>query len=111
MVPMPRNLILHVLTGQLTQKRAFGTLFCKKQEAPTEGLPEEPEGLPEGPEGLPEVPEGLPEGPEGLPEGPESLPGGWGGDGWTDGRTDRISPHSTGLRPLSGPLPKKDGEK
>ena len=34
MVPTPRNLILHILTGQLTQKRAFGTLFCKKQEAP-----------------------------------------------------------------------------
>ena len=28
-------------------------------------------------------------------------------DGWTDERTDRKSPHSTGLRPLLGPLPKK----
>ena len=31
-------------------------------------------------------------------------------DGWTDGRTngrtDGKSPHSTGLRPLSGPLPR-----
>ena len=27
--------------------------------------------------------------------------------GRTDGRTDGKSPHSTGLRPLSGPLPKK----
>ena len=34
---------------------------------------------------------------------------GWpiGGDGRTDVRTDGKSPHSTGLRPLSGPLPKK----
>ena len=33
-------------------------------------------------------------------------------DGRTDGRmygrTDGISPHSTGLRPLLGPLPKKE---
>ena len=28
-------------------------------------------------------------------------------DGRTDGRTYGISPHSTGLRPLSGLLPKK----
>ena len=35
----------------------------------------------------------------------ESARGGT--DGRTDGRTDGISPHSTGLRPLSGPLPKK----
>ena len=28
-----------------------------------------------------------------------------GADGRTGGRTDGISPHSTGLRPLSGPLP------
>ena len=27
--------------------------------------------------------------------------------GWMDVRRDGISPHSTGLRPLSGPLPKK----
>ena len=36
-------------------------------------------------------------------------------DGWMDGRTngwtDRKSPHSTGLRPLSGPLPKKQSPK
>ena len=75
--------------------------------------------MPEGPAGLPEGPEGLPEGPEGLPEGPEGLFGesqGQGGDGRTDvrtygrtdGRTYGISPHSTGLRPLSGPLPKKN---
>ena len=34
---------------------------------------------------------------------------GWprGGDERTDGRTDGKSPHSTGLRPLPGPLPKK----
>ena len=31
------------------------------------------------------------------------------GDVRTDVRTDGISPHSTGLRPLSGPLPKKQG--
>ena len=42
------------------------------------------------------------------------LAGSWaleGGDGRTDertdGRTNGKSPHSTGLRPLSGPLPKK----
>ena len=29
-------------------------------------------------------------------------------DGRTDGRTYGKSPHSTGLRPLSGPLPKKE---
>ena len=58
-------------------------------------------GLPEGPEGLPKGPERLPEGPEGLPERPEEA----GGDGRTDGRTYGISPHSTGLRPLSEPLP------
>ena len=27
-----------------------------------------------------------------------------------DGRTDGISPHSTGLRPLPGPLPKNDDD-
>ena len=27
-------------------------------------------------------------------------------DGWTDGRTNGKSPHSTGLHPLSGPLPR-----
>ena len=49
---------------------------------------------------------------EGLPEGSEGLPGGGGGqmdeqtNGQTDGQTDGISPHSTGLRPLLGPLPK-----
>ena len=32
-------------------------------------------------------------------------------DGRTDGRTDGISPHSTGLCPLSGPLPKKKKKK
>ena len=72
----------------------------------SEGLSEGSEGLSEGSEGLPEGPEG----PEGLPEGPEEA---WGGRtyGRTDVRlyirTDGISPHSTGLRPLSGPLPKK----
>ena len=35
---------------------------------------------------------------------------GWprGGDGRTNVRTDGKSPHSTGLRPLSGPLPKNE---
>ena len=63
------------------------------------------EGLAEGPEGLPEGPKGLLKGPEGRKEGPGSLPGGPGGQmyGWTDG----IFPHSTGLRPLLGPLPNK----
>ena len=79
-----------------------------------EGLSEGFEGLPEGPEAVPEGPEGLPEGPKGMPEGPKGLPGGLGdgrSDGWTyrrtDGRTDGISPPSTGIYPLSGPLPKK----
>ena len=42
----------------------------------------------------------------GQPEGSEGQPGG-GTDGRTDERTDGNSPHSTGLRPLPGPLPKK----
>ena len=74
----------------------------------SDGLSEGPEGLSEGSEGLPEGPEGLPEGPEGpegLPEGPEEAQGGT--DVRTYGRTDGISPHSTGLCPLSGPLSKK----
>ena len=32
-------------------------------------------------------------------------------DEQTDGRTDGKSPHSTGLRPLSGPLPKREKER
>ena len=70
-------------------------------------MPEGSEGLPEGSEGLQEGPEGLPEGPEGLPEGPEGLAGGSGGGTYVrmDGRMYGISSHSTGLRPLSGPLP------
>ena len=51
--------------------------------------------------------EGLPGGPESLPEGPEGLPGAQGER--MDGRTDGISPHSTGLCPLSGPLLNKRG--
>ena len=51
-----------------------------------------------------------------MPAGRAPKPGGrpleqagrpQGGDGRTDERTDGISPHSTGLRPLPGPLPKK----
>ena len=87
-----------------------GTVGLSEQ---SEGLPEGPRGLLEGPEGLlegskghPERPEGLPEGPEGLPEGSEAALGGQ-TYGWTDGWMDGISPHSTGLCPLSGPLPKK----
>ena len=63
------------------------------------------EGLSEGLEGLPEGPEGLPEGREGLPEGPEGLSGRYQGQGGTDLRKYGIFPHSTGLCPLSGPLP------
>ena len=77
-----------------------------------ESLPEGPEGLPEGPEGLPEGPEDLPDGPESLPEGHEGLPEAQGDvrmDRCTDRWTNRISPHSTGLCPLLGPLPKKIG--
>ena len=40
--------------------------------------------------------------PSERPSGPSEIPGGWG-----DERTNRISPHSTGLRPLPGPLPIK----
>ena len=58
-----------------------------------------------GPEGLPVGPEGLPVGPKGQPVGPEGLPGG-GGRG-TDVQMYGISPHSTGLFPLLGLLPKK----
>ena len=87
-----------------------------------EGLPEGPEGLPEGPEvlseeskGQSEGPKGLPEGLQGLPEGPEGLPGAQGGTykqadirtyRWKDRWAYGISQHSTGPRPLSGPLPK-----
>ena len=70
------------------------------------GLLEGSEGLPEGFEGQPEGSEGLSEGSEGLPEGSDRRASG-GTDVRTDGWTDGISPHSTGLRPLSGPLPKK----
>ena len=71
----------------------------------SEGQVEGSEGQPEGSEGL----EGQQEGSKGQPEGSEGQPGGTYGrtDGRTDGRTYRISPHSTGRRPLSGPLPKK----
>ena len=57
-------------------------------------------------EGQPEGSEGLSEGSEGLTKGLEGLPGGWGGHmhGHTDVHTNRISPHSTGLCPLLGPL-------
>ena len=70
-----------------------------------------------GSEGLPERFVALPEGSEGLQEGSEGLSGGQGGGrtygqmyGCTDGRTDRISPHSTGLHPLLGPLPRRQGK-
>ena len=55
----------------------------------------DPSSWPSGSEGQPAGSEGQPAGSEGQPEG-----GGW-MDGWTNG----ISPHSTGLCPLSGPLP------
>ena len=46
-------------------------------------------------------------GPQIPPADPQSpLTGPW-IDKWTDGRTFRISPHSTGLHPLSGPLSRK----
>ena len=47
------------------------------------------------------------EGPPGIAKGSPGLSEGFKGSGGTDGRTNEISPHSTGLRPLSGPLPKK----
>ena len=55
----------------------------------------------------PEIFEGLPAGSKGLPAWSKGLPARLGGDVHTDGRTDGKSPHSTGLRPLLGPLPKK----
>ena len=51
--------------------------------------------------------EGWLEGPEGQPAGSEGQPEGGRTDVRMDGRTYGISPHSTGLCPLSGPLPKK----
>ena len=66
------------------------------------------EGWLEGSESQLEGSQGQPAGSEGQPAGTEGQPEG----GWTDGRTDkwtnRISPHFTGLRPLSRPLPKKE---
>ena len=64
----------------------------------------------EGSKGQPEWSErfeGQLEGSGGKPAGPEDQPEGEQMNGRTDGRTYGISPHSTGLRPLSGPLPKK----
>ena len=75
-------------------------------EGLSDSLLEGSEGLPKGFEGQPEGSQGPSEGSKGLPEESEGLPGGTGG-GRTYGRTDGISPHSTGLRPLLGPLPKK----
>ena len=64
----------------------------------------------EGSEGQPAGSEGQPAGSEGQPAGSEGQPEG----GWTyvrtDGRTDGISPHSTGLHPLPGLLPKNVGQ-
>ena len=69
------------------------------------------EGQLEGCAGPPEGFEGLLEWPECLQAEPLGLQGGLGGDGQMDGQTDGltngISPHSTELCPLSGPLPKK----
>ena len=63
----------------------------------------------EGSEGWLEEPEGQPAGSEGQPAESESQPEGGRTDGRMYGRMygrmDGISPHSTGLRPLSGPLP------
>ena len=55
--------------------------------------------------------EGQPAGLEGQPAGSEGQPEGGCTDVCTYGRTYRISPHSTGLRPLSGPVPKKQGHR
>ena len=46
-------------------------------------------------------------GPQAWLAGPQAWLDGPEGGGQTDVRTDGKSPHSTGLRPLSGPLPKK----
>ena len=54
--------------------------------------------------------EGRLKGSEGQSEGSEAWPEKSEGqleEGHMDQRTDRISSHSTGLRPLPGPLPKK----
>ena len=62
-------------------------------------------------EGQLEGSEGQLEGSEGHLSGSEGQPG---GKGWMVGQTDiqanRISPHSTGLCPLSGLLAKKEEE-
>ena len=75
--------------------------ICSSVRCPSKGS----EGHLVGSEALPERFEALLERFEALPEGSEGLSGGPGGDGRTDVRTDGISPHSTGLCPLSGPLP------
>ena len=50
-------------------------------------------------EGQPAESEGQPAGSEGQLAGDGQM------DKWTDRWTNGISPHSTGIRPLSGPLP------
>ena len=70
------------------------------------------EGQLEGTEGQPEGFEGQPEGFEGLLRGSEGLSDGSEGqlrvvDRPIGGCADGISAHSSGLCPLSGPLPKK----
>ena len=60
---------------------------------------------------VPEWPKGLRLCQRGLRDCQEGLRA-WGMgkqmDGWMDGQMAGISPHSTGLFPLSGPLPKKE---
>ena len=82
---------------------------------PCLGYPARPEGQPARPEAQPARPEAQPasqpqaSGLAGWASGLAGWPRGGNGrtDGRTNGRTNGKSPHSTGLRPLSGPLPKK----
>ena len=59
-------------------------------------------------EGQLEESEGQLKGPEGHPVWSEGQPG---GNRLRNGQMNVISPHSTRLRPLLGPLPKKEVKK
>ena len=66
---------------------------------------DEPQSQLGGPQSQLDGPQSQLKGPQNQLGGSQSQLRGPGGDRRTDGRTDGISPHSTGLRPLSGPLP------
>ena len=120
---MGRNSVLPYIRQSVCLKGSNSQLKgCECQLEGSEGQLEGSQGLPVGSEGLPEVPEARLGGPEGLPGGParrvsgpaRRVSGPFRGtlmmDRQTDKWTDRISPHSTGIFPLLGPLPKKKCE-